>query len=60
MTLDKQRFEMPLEYIERVLEAVTQNLKLRGVTLACTSDKGKHFIISQGDPPPIQLFEKED
>lgn len=51
---------MPLEYIERVLEAVTQNLKLRGVTLACTSDKGKHFIISQGDPPPIQLFEKED
>ena len=55
----KKRFEMPLEYIERVLEAVVQNLKLSGATLVCTSNKGKKFIVSHGEVPAIQLFDTQ-
>jgi hypothetical protein len=57
MSLEKQRYEMPLEYLERVLSVVTQKLNLKGVALTCTSNKGKHFMVSHGEVPPIQLLE---
>jgi hypothetical protein len=58
MTMDKEKFELPLEYIERVVAAVVKNLKLQGASLTFTSPEGNHFMLSQGKSPPVQLVDE--
>ena len=57
--LVKKRYEMPLEYIERVLEEVVQNLKLSGATIVCTSNRGRKFIVPYGEAPAVQIFDTQ-
>jgi hypothetical protein len=58
--IEKQRFEMPLEYLNRVLEGITRSLKLKSAALVCTTKSDRQFIVSLGETPPIQLLNQND
>lgn len=58
--INQHETESVFDYIDRMLNAMMENLSLKGVTVAFTSMMGNHFITSKGTAAPIRLVNHDE